>query len=120
MAVSKFYPTPFGPTSGVKGQIFKFRNKAIVDIFAEILHAGRAAIDMKHIKRWGTQGVGPRPKLNFQNTTMLHIKLKLATLAAIWYQYFAHRHTLDPGGGVNRSTIYFSESSHVAYQIKEN
>ena len=25
-------------------------NKAVVNIFAEILHAGRAAIDMKHIK----------------------------------------------------------------------
>ena len=24
---------------------------AIINIFAEILHAGRAAIDMKHIKR---------------------------------------------------------------------
>ena len=34
---------------------------------------------------------------------------------------FAHGHTLDPGAGVKRSkneTISFSESSHVAYQIK--
>ena len=31
-------------------------------------------------------------------------------------KYFAHRHTLDPG--VKGQTIYFSESSPVAYQIK--
>ena len=31
---------------------------------------------------------------------------------------FANRHTLDPGGGVKRSNYIFSESSHVAYQIK--
>ena len=44
--------------------------------FAEILHAGKAATDMKHIKRdyslkasvrarWVDFGVGQRPKLNF-------------------------------------------------------
>ena len=51
---------------------------------------------------------------------MLHIKLKLTTLAATWYKYFAHRHTLDSGGGGGSKgqTIYFSESSYVAYQIK--
>ena len=32
--------------------------------FAEIMHAGRAAIDMKHIKQ-DFRGGGPRPKLNF-------------------------------------------------------
>ena len=63
---------------------------AIVNIFAEILHAGRAAIDMKHIKQdfslkawvrvcwvdlWG--GAEAKIKL-FQNIVMLHIKLKLA------------------------------------------
>ena len=65
--------------------------------FAEIIHAGRAAIDMKHIKQdfslkaWvrapGVElggGGGPRPKLNFQNTVMLHIKLQLTTFAATW------------------------------------
>ena len=69
---------------------------AIVNIFAEILHTGRAAIDMKHIKRdfslkawvracwvdlWG--GAEVKIKL-FQNMVMLHIKLKLTTLAATW------------------------------------
>ena len=38
------------PRSKVK--YFNFTiTKAIVNIFAEVLHAGRAAIDMKHIKR---------------------------------------------------------------------
>ena len=51
---------------------------------------------------------------------MLHIKLKLTTLAATCNgsKYFTHRHTLDSGVGVKRSNYIFSESSHVAYQIK--
>ena len=64
--------------------------------FAEILHAGRAAIDMKHIERdfslkarvrahWVDLGGGAEAKINFfQNMVMLHIKLKLTTLAATW------------------------------------
>ena len=44
----------------------------------------------------------------------LHIKLKQQHGS----KYFAHRHTLDPGDWVKRSSIYFSESSHVAYQIE--
>ena len=51
----------------------------IVNIFAEILHAGRAAIDMKHIKQnfslkawawvhWVDLGGGAEAKMNiFQN-----------------------------------------------------
>ena len=68
----------------------------IVNIFAEILHAGRAAIDMKHIKRdfslkawvrvrWVDLGGGAKAKNKlFQNMVMLHIKLKLTMLAATW------------------------------------
>ena len=67
----------FDPTQGVKGQISKFRiTKAVVNISAKILHAGRGAIDMKHIKRdfrlkafirspGVDLGVGLRPKLIF-------------------------------------------------------
>ena len=52
MAVSKFYPTSFDPPKGSKVKYFNFAiTKAIVNIFAEILHEGRAAIDIKHIKR---------------------------------------------------------------------
>ena len=62
--------------------------------FAEILHTGRATIDMKHIKRdfslkvwvracWADLGGWADVKINlFQNMVMLHIKLKLTTLAA--------------------------------------
>ena len=69
---------------------------AIINIFAEILHAGRAAIDMKHIKPdfslkawdrapWVDLGGGAKAKIKlFQNMVMLHIKLKLTTLAATW------------------------------------
>ena len=43
-SVKSFTPPPLTP--------LKFAiTKAIVNIFAEILHAGRAAIDTKHIKR---------------------------------------------------------------------
>ena len=64
--------------------------------FAEILHTGRAAIDMKHIKQdfslkalvracWVDLGGGAEVKIKlFQNMVMLHIKLKLTTLAATW------------------------------------
>ena len=63
--------------------------KATVNIFAEILYAGRAAIDMKHIKRdfslKASRSEAPRPKsFFFQNMVMLHINLKLTTLAATW------------------------------------
>ena len=52
MAVSKFYPTPFDPPKGSKVKYLNLAiTKAIVIIFAEILHTGRATIDMKHIKR---------------------------------------------------------------------
>ena len=83
--MSKFNP---------KGSTVKYLNfamtKAVVNIFAEILHAGREAIDMKHIKQdfslnaWvQSPGVEPRPKLNFfRNMVMLHIKLKLTMYAA--------------------------------------
>ena len=60
------------------------------------MHAGRAAIDMKHIK-WDFSlkawfwaplvdlGGGAEAKIKlFQNMVMLHIKLKLMTLAAQW------------------------------------
>ena len=51
MAVSKFYPTPFDPTLGSKVKYLNFEiTTAIVNIFAESLHAGRAAIFMKQIK----------------------------------------------------------------------
>ena len=64
--------------------------------FAEILHAGRKPINMKHIKQdfslkaWvrapGVDfggGVEAKIKL-FQNMVMLHIKLKLTTFSATW------------------------------------
>ena len=53
-----------------------------------------------------TQGWDQKVKLYLSlKVVMLHIKLKLTTLAATWY--FAHRYTLDPGGGVKRSNYIF-------------
>ena len=67
----------------------------IVNIFAEILHTGRAAVDIKHdfsLKAWVRAcwvdlGGGAEVKIKgffFQNMVMLHIKLKLTTLATLW------------------------------------
>ena len=100
--------------------------------FAEILHAGRAAIDMTHIKRdfslkaWvRAPGVdfraGAEAKIKlFQNIVRLNIKLKLTTFLLNGSKHFAHRLTLDQGVMSKGQTIYFCESSHVAYQIKGN
>ena len=45
-------PPPLTPPKGSKVKYLNFAiTKAIVNNLAEILHAGRAAIDMKHIKR---------------------------------------------------------------------
>ena len=73
MAVSKFYPS-----QGVKGGIL-LRQLSV--FFAEILLAGRGAIDMKHIKQdfslkaWGGLRGGGEAKIKvFRNIVMLHIK----------------------------------------------
>ena len=91
---------PHPPLTPPKGSKVKYLNlaitKASVNIFAEILHAGKATIDMKHIK-WDLSlkawvpapgvdlGGGAEAKIKlFQNMVMLHIKLKLTMLAATW------------------------------------
>ena len=99
--------------------------------FAEILHTGRAAIDMKHIKRdfslkawvrafWVDLGCGAEVKIKF-----------FSEYGHVAYQIKAD----DPGNnmvanilptdtpwtqgvGSKGQTIYFSESSQFAYQIK--
>ena len=86
---------PSIPTKGSKVKYLNFAvTKAIVNIFYDILHAGKAAKDSQHTKRdfslkaWVRapgvdSGSGARPKLFFfQNMVMLHIKLKLTTFAA--------------------------------------
>ena len=86
---------------------------------------------MKHIKRdfslkalaracWVDLGGGAEVRIKlFQNMVMLHIKLKLTSWQQHGSKYFAHRHTLSTQGvGTKGQTISFSETSHVAYQIK--
>ena len=52
MAVSKFYLSPLIPPKGSKVKYLNFAiTKAVVNVFAEILHSYRGAIDMKHIKQ---------------------------------------------------------------------
>ena len=52
MAVSTSYSTDLTPPKGSKVKHLNFAiTKAVVNIFAEILHACRVAIDMKHIKQ---------------------------------------------------------------------
>ena len=86
---------PLIPPKGAKTKYSNFAiTKAVVNMFAKILHADRAAKDMKHIKRnfslkaWVRAPgvdfrVGAEAKIKlFQNMIMLHIKLKLTTFAA--------------------------------------
>ena len=65
-------------------------------------------------------GGGAEAKINFfQNMVMLHIKLKLTTLAATWFANILPTDTPSTHGvGSKGQNVYFSESSHVAYQIK--
>ena len=100
-------------------------------------------------------GGGAEAKIKlFQNMVMLHIKLKLKTLAATWYKILCPQTRPRPRGwgqkvklyiflkvvagsnmvanilptdtpltqgvGSKGQTISFTESSHVAYQIKGN
>ena len=51
---------------------------------------------------------------------ILHIKLKVMKHTILRQQIFALTLTLDPWGLVQRSIFFFSESSHVAYQINRN
>ena len=63
-------------------------------------------------------GWGQKVKIQlFQNMVMLHIKLKGMTNAAT-YKHIYTQH--DPWGGVKGQNNFFSESSHVAYQINGN
>ena len=84
-----------------------FYRSHITIFFAEILHAGRTAIDKKHIKQnFSLEAWVRAPGVDLggeQNGS----------------KYFANRHTLlTQGVGSKGQTITFSESSHVAYQIK--
>ena len=101
--------------------------------FAKILHIGSAAIDIKHIKRnfslkawvrapWVDFGGGAEAQIKlFQNMVMLHIKLKLTAFAKNMVANILPTDTpLTQGVGSKGQTIYFCESSHVAYQIKGN
>ena len=93
MAASDFTSTLRPKGSGVTGLIFKFHNnlRQLSIFFAEILHAGRGAIDIRHIKQdfslkaWVESpgvdlGSGAEAKIKyFWNMVMLHIKLHAAT-----------------------------------------
>ena len=48
MTVIKILPNPPDPIGGVKGKIFKFCKKSVVNIFSEISHADRGTKNMKH------------------------------------------------------------------------
>ena len=100
---------------------------AIVNIFAEILLVGRAAIDMKHfkwdfsLKAWvqaaGVDyGGGAEAKIKlFQNMVMLHIKLKLTNFCNNMIANILPTDTPSTQGvGSKGQTIYFCESSHVS------
>ena len=105
-----FTPTPLTPTkrSKVKYLNFAIITKAIVNIFPEILHAVREAIDMKHIKQdFGLKEWVPAPGVDLGGGAEAKNKLCSNMVANIL--------PTDTPGHVSKD-----QSSHVAYQIKGN
>ena len=99
--------------------------------FAEILHAGRAAIDMKHIKldfslkawvrvRWVDLRVGAEAKIKlFSEYGHVAYQIKADDAGSnMVANVLPTDLPLTQGVGSKGQTIHFSESSHVAYQIK--
>ena len=123
------------PPKGSKVKYFNFAiNKAIVNIFfAEILHVGRASLDMKHIKRYFSLKAWVRaPGVDFGGGAEAKIKL-FQNICHVAYQIKADDFCINmvanilptdtpwtQGVGSKGQTIYFCERSHVAYQIKGN
>ena len=98
--------------------------------FAEILHSDRAAIDMKHIKRdfslkawvracWVDLGGGAEVKIKFfSEYGLVAYKIKADDACNTMVANILLTDTPSTQGvGSKGQTIYFSESSHVAYQI---
>ena len=87
---------------------------------------------MKHIKQdfslkaWVQSpgvdlGGGTKAKIKlFRNMVMLHIKLKPTAQSATWKQIFCPQTHPRPHWWDQKVKTFFSESIHVAYQIKEN
>ena len=118
------------PPKGVKYQNFAI-TKAIVNIFAEILHAGRAAIDMKNIKWvyslkawvracWLDLGGGAKAKMKlFSEYGHVAYQIKADEAGSNMVANILPTDTASTQGvGSKGQTISFSESSHVTYQIK--
>ena len=102
----------------------------LIFFFAEILHTGRAAIDMKHIKQDFSLkacfracsvelGAGARSKLSFFRIWSVAYQIKADDAGNNMVANILPTDTPSTQGvGSKDQTIYFSESSHVAYQIK--
>ena len=96
--------------------------------FAEILHTGRAAIDMKHIKRGFSLKAGVRAcwvdlgggaEVTFSEYGHVAYQIKADDFCSNMVANILPTDTPSTQGmGSKGQTIYFSESSHVAYQIK--
>ena len=98
--------------------------------FAEILHVGRAAIDMKHInwdfslKAWvratGVDfGGGGGQNKTFPEDGHVAYQIKADNFCSNMVANSLPTDTpTTQGVGSKGQTIYFCESSHVAYQIK--
>ena len=110
--------TPSTLGVGSKGQNFFFLKEVLLHIrFKGIEHRAPC----KHIFLSLPLGWGQQVKTFFVlKTVVLHTKLKGTELKHHASTYSVLTHTLDPSGGVKRSKHFFSESSHVAYQIKGN
>ena len=118
------------PPKGSKVKYLNFAiTKAIVNIFAEILHTGTAAIDMKHIKRdfnlkalvracWVDLGGGAEVNF-FSEYGHVAYQIKADDAGSNMVANILPTDTPSTQGvGSKGQTISFSESSHIAYQVK--
>ena len=94
------------------------------------MHAGRAAIDMKHNKQdfslkgliqsplGGLRGWGRGQNLTFSEYGHVAYQIKADDAGSNMVANICPQTHSTQGVGSKVQTIYFSESSHVAYQIK--
>ena len=122
-----FLPRPLTLKAASKVKYFNFAiTKSVVDFFfTEITHAMRGTIDMKHIKGEFSSkplGVGWRPKFNFfSKYGHFAFQIKGNDLcSSMVANTLPVEHPRPQRWGQNVKAFSFTESSHVAYQIKSN
>ena len=115
---------PPNPLAESKVKYLNFTITKLSIFLTATLHTARGTIDIKHIKQdfsfkvpWvDVRDLAEAKNQLFWNTVIMHIKLK--GMKCMLANILPSHTLLSPGVGSKHIT--FSESSHVAYQIKGN